>query len=161
MRYGNLSEDIDTSYQNLKTMVKRSVGRKLWSRSFHVRHGRIETGAVVKIEREWVALKEEKVLVTSGEKKASVRRDTNAFSNLAKVSKSLLDGRDHLLVEARCEFMKEEYKVDSLVTCISDFQQLCSVIGIGGRPSRTCRISKKNNPDYKRDLSVVEGAFRD
>ena len=63
----------------------------------------------------------------------------------ANVSKSLLDGRDHLLVEARCEFMKEEYKVDSFATCINELQQQTYVqrLGIGGRPSRTCRISKR------------------
>ena len=46
------------------------------------------------------------------------------FSNLANVAKSLLDGnRDHLLAEARTELMKQEYKVESLNTCISELQQ--------------------------------------
>ena len=36
------------NYQTLKTMVKRSIDQKLRSRNFDVRHGRIETGAVVK-----------------------------------------------------------------------------------------------------------------
>ena len=46
------------------------------------------------------------------------------FSNPANVAKSLLDGnRDHLLAEARSELMKQEYKVESLNTCISELQQ--------------------------------------
>ena len=35
------------NYQKLKTMVKRSLDRKLRLRNFEARHGRIETGAVV------------------------------------------------------------------------------------------------------------------
>ena len=46
------------------------------------------------------------------------------FSNLANFAKSLLNGnRDHLLTEARSELMKQEYKVESLNTCISELQQ--------------------------------------
>ena len=46
------------------------------------------------------------------------------FSNPANVAKSLLDGnRDHLLAQARSELMKQEYKVEFLNTCISEFQQ--------------------------------------
>ena len=37
-----------TNYQKLKTMVKRSIDQKLRLRNFDARHGRIETGAVVK-----------------------------------------------------------------------------------------------------------------
>ena len=36
------------NYQKLKTMVKRRKDQKLRLRSFDARHGRIETGAVVK-----------------------------------------------------------------------------------------------------------------
>ena len=36
------------NYQKLKTMVKRSTAQKLRSRNFDARHGRIETGAVIK-----------------------------------------------------------------------------------------------------------------
>ena len=40
------------------------------------------------------------------------------------VAKSIPDGnRDHLLAEARSELMKQEYKVESLNTCIHEFQQ--------------------------------------
>ena len=40
------------NYQKLKTMVTRSLDQKLELRNFDARHGRIETGAVVKVERE-------------------------------------------------------------------------------------------------------------
>ena len=36
------------NYQKLKTMVKRSIDQKLRLRNFDARHGRIETGAVIK-----------------------------------------------------------------------------------------------------------------
>ena len=36
------------NYQRLKTMVKRSLDQKLPMRNFDARHGKIETGAVVK-----------------------------------------------------------------------------------------------------------------
>ena len=36
------------NYQTLKTMVKRSIDQKLRLRNFDARHGRIETGAVIK-----------------------------------------------------------------------------------------------------------------
>ena len=40
------------------------------------------------------------------------------------VAKSLLDeNRDHLLAEARSELMKQEYKAESLNTCIRELQQ--------------------------------------
>ena len=58
------------NYQKLKTMLKRSADQKLRLQNFDARHGRIERGAVVKKRREWVALKEEKVSVTSGKKEA-------------------------------------------------------------------------------------------
>ena len=46
------------------------------------------------------------------------------FSNPANVAKSLLAGnRDHLLTQARSELMKQEHKVESLNTCINEFQQ--------------------------------------
>ena len=46
------------------------------------------------------------------------------FSNPVNVAKSFLDGgRDHMLAEARSELMKEEYKVESLNTCICELQR--------------------------------------
>ena len=40
------------NYQKLKTMVKRSMDQKLRLRNFDARHGRIETGAVIKNRKE-------------------------------------------------------------------------------------------------------------
>ena len=46
------------------------------------------------------------------------------FSSPVNVAKALLDGnRDHLLAEAKSELMKQEYKVESLNTCMSEPQQ--------------------------------------
>ena len=46
------------------------------------------------------------------------------FSLQANVAKSFLDeNRDHLLAEARSELMKQEYKAESLNTCIRELQQ--------------------------------------
>ena len=59
--------------QKLKNTVKRSFDQKIQLRNFDARHERIETEA---------ALKEGKVLITSGKKKASVRKETNAFSGM-------------------------------------------------------------------------------
>ena len=57
-------------------MVKRNIDQKLRLRNFDARHGRIESGAVVKNR----ALKEEKVSVTRGKKNVSVRKETDAVS---------------------------------------------------------------------------------
>ena len=57
----------------------------------------------------------------------------------ANTGESLLDGnKDHLLIQARSELMKQEHQVESLNNCIDELQatSLCSKIGIGGRPSR-------------------------
>ena len=46
------------------------------------------------------------------------------FSDPTTVANSLLDGnRDHLLAEVRSELMKQEYKVESLYTCVGELQQ--------------------------------------
>ena len=46
------------------------------------------------------------------------------FSNPADVANFFLDGiRDHSLAEARSELMKQEDKVESLNTCISELQR--------------------------------------
>ena len=46
------------------------------------------------------------------------------FADPANVGKSLLDGnKDHLLNQARSEIMKQERQVESLSSCISEFQQ--------------------------------------
>ena len=61
-------------------MVKRSIDQKLRLLNFDVRHGKIFSGAVVNNRRNQVALKEEKVPIISGKKKASVRMETDAVS---------------------------------------------------------------------------------
>ena len=40
------------NYQTMKTMVKRSIDQKLRLRNFDARHGKIETGAVVKSRKD-------------------------------------------------------------------------------------------------------------
>ena len=67
-------------YQKLETMVKRSLDQKLRLRNFDAGHGRIESPK--RIGRESLVLKEEKVFVASGKKKASVRKETNAVSGM-------------------------------------------------------------------------------
>ena len=68
------------NYQNLKTMVKRSIDQKLRSRNFEARNEKIETGAVVTSRRVNVVLEEDKVFPISGKHKVSVQKDTNAVS---------------------------------------------------------------------------------
>ena len=65
--------------QKLKTMVTRSINQKLRLRNFDARHGRIETRAMVNNQK---GNEEEKVSVTSGKEKASVRKETNAVSSM-------------------------------------------------------------------------------
>ena len=59
--------------------------------------------------------------------------------------------------------MKLEYKVESLNTCISELHSaanLCSAIGIGGRPTRICRISKRQ-VRLQGEVVMKEKALRD
>ena len=49
-----------SNHQQLKTMVKRSLDQKLRSRNFDARHGRIETGAVVKNRKGLIGVEEGK-----------------------------------------------------------------------------------------------------
>ena len=44
------------NYQKLKTMVKRSIDQKRRLRNFDARHGKIETGAVVKSRKELIGV---------------------------------------------------------------------------------------------------------
>ena len=68
------------NYQKLKTMVKRSKDQKLRLKNFDARHGRIETGAVVKNRKGlYSALKEEKISVTSGKKRPVLARRPMQF----------------------------------------------------------------------------------
>ena len=66
--------------QKLKTMVKRSFSQKLRLRNFDVRHGKIESAAVVKSRKGIIGVEGEKVSVTSGKKKTSFRKETVAVS---------------------------------------------------------------------------------
>ena len=69
-------------HQKLKTMVRRSLDQKHWLRNFDARHEKIETGAWSRVKRDQVVLEEEKVFVTNGKIKASVRRETSAVSGM-------------------------------------------------------------------------------
>ena len=80
VRHENSSQDIDAQWSKIEDNGERRKDQKLRLRNFDARHGRVETGAVARIETEWMALKEEKVPYTSGKKKASVRKETNALS---------------------------------------------------------------------------------
>ena len=86
VRYEYSSEDI--GYQlirRLKTMVKRSIDQKLRLRNFEARHGRIATGAVVSRVAKGMSGGIEGgngSLLTSGKKKNSVRKETNAVSGM-------------------------------------------------------------------------------
>ena len=69
------------NYQRLKTMVKRGV----WIRNSDYETLTPGTGELnqeqwSRVERDQSALKEEQVSVTSGKKKASVRKETDAVS---------------------------------------------------------------------------------
>ena len=68
--------------QKLKTMVKRCIDQKLRLRNFDARHGRIETGAVVKNRKGLSGVEGEKYLLPVERKKASVRKETNAVSGM-------------------------------------------------------------------------------
>ena len=70
------------NYQKLKTMVKRSIDQKRRLRYFDVGHGRIEAGAMIKNRKGLIGVEGGKVPVTSGKKKASVRKDTTAVSGM-------------------------------------------------------------------------------
>ena len=67
-------------YQKLKTMVKRSVDQKIRLRNFDARHGRIESGAVIRSRKGSIGVEGGKVSVTRGKKKASVRKETSVVS---------------------------------------------------------------------------------
>ena len=69
-------------YQRLKTMVRRSIGQKLRLRNFDARQEKIEEGCSGQGSKGRKVLKEEKVVVTSGKKKGSVRRETDVDSGM-------------------------------------------------------------------------------
>ena len=68
------------NYQKLTPMVKRSIYQKLRMRNFEVRHRKIESRAVVKSRKRRIDAAGGKVAVSSGKKKTSVRKETDADS---------------------------------------------------------------------------------
>ena len=68
-----------SKYQKLETMVKRSKNQKLRLRNFDAM-GKLNQEQWSRVERDQSALKEENIPVTSGKKKASVRKETDAVS---------------------------------------------------------------------------------
>ena len=71
------------NYQKLKTMVKKRKDQHSRVRNFDARQGRIETGAGMKNRKETSGVEGGKrIPVTSGQKKASVRKVTSAVSGM-------------------------------------------------------------------------------
>ena len=70
------------NYQKLRTMVKRRRDQKFRLRNLDARHGRTETGAVIKNRKGLSGVEaEEKELAISEKQKVSVREETNAVSD--------------------------------------------------------------------------------
>ena len=88
---------------------------------------------------------------------------TNLFSNPANVAKSLLDGnKDHLLTETRCELMMQEYKVESLNTCITELQQQACAQRLELQGARGgCVESRRKQVRLQEELAMKEKALRD
>ena len=68
--------------QKLKTMVKRRKDQKLRLQNFDARHGRIETGAVVKNRKGLSGVEGGRGICYQWKEKASVRKETNAVSGM-------------------------------------------------------------------------------
>ena len=62
--------------RKLKTMVKRRKDQKLRLRNFDDRHGKIESGAVIKSRQGLSGVEGGKGSLSSGKKKTSVRKET-------------------------------------------------------------------------------------
>ena len=79
------------------------------------------------------------------------------------VARSLLDGnRDHLLAEARSELMKQEYKVESLNTCISGLQKQTDARRLGLEDAHHGYVeSRREQVRLKEELVMKEKALRD
>ena len=63
------------NYLKLKTMVKKEYRSKTSFTKLDARYGRIELGALVKIERTQSTLKQEMTSVTRGKNRVSVRKE--------------------------------------------------------------------------------------
>ena len=85
------------------------------------------------------------------------------FPNLANVTKSLLDGnRDHWLAEARSALTKQEYKVESLNTCISELQQQTCAQRLELEDAYFGYVESRREQDrLQEELVMKEKALRD
>ena len=70
------------NYQKLNTMVKKSKIRNYDYETLTPGTGKLKQEQWSRVEKDGSALKEEKVSVTSGKKKASVRKETDAVSGM-------------------------------------------------------------------------------
>ena len=79
------------------------------------------------------------------------------------MAKSLLDGnRDHLLAEARSELMKQEDKVESLNTCISELQQQTHAQRLELEDTHVgCAESRREQVRLQEELVIKATALRD
>ena len=85
------------------------------------------------------------------------------FPNPANVAKSLLDGnRDHWLAEARSTLTKQEYKVESLNTCISELQQQTCAQRLELEDAYFGYVESRREQDrLQEELIMKEKALRD
>ena len=66
------------NYHKLQTMVKRSIDQKLRLQNFDAKHGRIESGAVLKSRKGLIGVEGGKGICYQWKEKASVRKETVA-----------------------------------------------------------------------------------
>ena len=100
--HGNSSEDIGDRGSKMKTMEKRSIDQKLRLRNFDARHGKIETGTVVKsrkglkwrwkrkryllpVERKWALFEGRPVQFRAWEWWSCTKTDTESRSTLQAI----------------------------------------------------------------------------
>ena len=89
-----------------------------------------------------------------GETNLSSDSLTRQLSDPTNVARSLLDGdRDHLLAAERSEFMKQEYKVESLNTCIDELQQQTY---LWRKPFSDMKNLEESKFDNRKELVVRE-----
>ena len=82
VRHGDSSENIDAQLSKIEEMVKRSMDQKLRLRNTDARHGRIETGVVIKNRNGMSGVGGKGTCYQRKEKKASVWMETNAVSGM-------------------------------------------------------------------------------
>ena len=74
----------------------------------------------------------------------------------------LMENRDHLLAEARSELMKQEYKVASLNTCISEIQQQTYAQRLELEDAHLGYVeSRREQVRRQEELVMKEKVFRD